>query len=305
MGVTARPAVAPWRREVELWLEALAVERGLSPRTVAAYRGDLLRLGEWLERRQGAPLTDAASAALAEHVRWLHRREISPRSIARALSAARGFFGWRVAEGLRADDPTATLAAPKRLRKLPAVLGEAEVAALLAAPDVETPLGLRDRSMIELLYATGLRVSELVGLSLAQLRLDGGFLVAFGKGGKERVVPIGEVAEGWLRRYLAATRPALACGRGDAVFVTRRGGAMTRQAFWGLIKRYGRAAGIRHELSPHVLRHSFATHLLEHGADLRAVQAMLGHADISTTEIYTHVHRERLRRVYDEFHPRA
>jgi integrase/recombinase XerD len=294
-----------WRREVELWLEALAVERGLSPRTVDAYRGDLVRLGEWLERRHGTPLPAASAAALAEHVRWLHRHEISARSIARALSAARGFFGWRAAEGLRADDPTATLAAPKRPRKLPAVLGESEVAALLAAPDVTTERGLRDRAMLELLYATGLRVSELVGLRLVQLRLQGGYLVAFGKGGKERVVPIGEVAEAWLRRYLGAVRPALARGRPDAVFVTARGGAMTRQAFWGIVKRYGRAAGIRRPLSPHVLRHSFATHLLEHGADLRAVQAMLGHADISTTEIYTHVHRERLRRVYDEHHPRA
>ncbi|MCM2269476.1 MAG: tyrosine recombinase, partial [Thermoanaerobaculia bacterium] len=219
--------------------------------------------------------------------------------------AARGFYGWRVEEGLRGDDPTATLVTPRRVRRLPAVLGERDVASLLAAPDVATPRGLRDRAMLELLYASGLRVSELVGLRLPQLRLEAGFLIAFGKGSKERVVPVGESAEAWLRRYLAEVRPRWARGRHDAVFVTARGGAMTRQTFWGLIKRHGRAAGIEQPLSPHVLRHSFATHLLEHGADLRAVQAMLGHADISTTEIYTHVHRERLRRVYDEHHPRA
>jgi integrase/recombinase XerD len=299
---TAEPA---WRRELELWLESLATERGLSPRSVAAYRGDLARLGDWLAAHKKTELTAATAPMLAEHVRWLHRREISPRSIARALSAARGFFGWRVEEGLRGDDPTAALSAPKRPRRLPNVLDETEVTALLAAPDPELPEGVRDRAMLELLYAAGLRVSELVGLRLAQLRLDQGFLIAFGKGSKERVVPFGESAEAWLRRYLAEVRPRLARGRHDAVFVSRRGGAMTRQTFWNLIRRHGRAAGIRRPLSPHVLRHSFATHLLEHGADLRAVQAMLGHADISTTEIYTHVHRERLRRVYDEFHPRA
>jgi integrase/recombinase XerD len=300
-----RAAEPPWRRELELWLESLATERGLSPRSVAAYRGDLVRLGDWLAKQKGTELPAATAPMLAEHVRWLHRREISPRSIGRALSAARGFFGWRVEEGLRADDPTAGLAAPKRSRRLPNVLDEAEVTALLAAPDPERPEGVRDRAMLELLYAAGLRVSELVGLRLVQIRLDQGFLIAFGKGSKERVVPFGESAEAWLRRYLAEARPRLARGRHDAVFVSRRGGAMTRQTFWNLIRRHGRAAGIRRPLSPHVLRHSFATHLLEHGADLRAVQAMLGHADISTTEIYTHVHRERLRRVYDEFHPRA
>jgi integrase/recombinase XerD len=303
--VSERERPPGWRRELELWLESLAAERGLSPRSVAAYRADLVRLGEWLAARGKPDLPAANGAALAEHLRWLHRREISPRSIARALSAARGFYGWRVEEGLRADDPTATLAAPKRPRKLPSVLGEAEVTALLAAPDTAAPRGARDRAMLELLYATGLRVSELVGLRLPQLRLDSGFLVAFGKGSKERIVPVGESAAAWLRRYLAEVRPRWARGRHDAVFVTARGGAMTRQAFWNLVKRYGRAAGIRQRLSPHVLRHSFATHLLEHGADLRAVQAMLGHADISTTEIYTHVHRERLRRIYDEHHPRA
>ncbi len=298
-------ATAPWRREVELWLEALAVERGLSPRTIAAYRADLSRLGEWLEKRHHKELPDTTAGELAEHLRSLHRDGLSPRSIARRLSAVRGFFAFRIEEGNRADDPTAHLEAPKRIQRLPKVLTEDEVGRLLAAPDPERPNGLRDKAMLELLYATGLRVSELVGLRLAQLRLDGGFLVAFGKGSKERIVPVGEAAERSVRRYLAEVRPVLVRGRTDVVFVTRRGGGMTRQGFWKLLKGYGRAAGIDRPLSPHVLRHSFATHLLEHGADLRVVQAMLGHADISTTEIYTHVHRERLRQVYDRFHPRA
>jgi integrase/recombinase XerD len=301
----ARGGDVPWRRRLELWLESLAVERGLSPRTVAAYRSDLARLGEWLERAGGRTLTDADERSLSGHLRWLVRQEISPRSIARALSAMRGFYGALVEEGERRDDPTEHLDAPRRWQRLPRVLDEAEVERLLAAPDGATPIGGRDRAMLELLYATGLRVSELVGLRLPQLRLEGGFLIAFGKGSKERIVPIGEAAEDALRRYLDEIRPRLATGRHDAVFVNRRGGPMTRQGFWKILKAYGRVAGIERELSPHVLRHSFATHLLEHGADLRVVQTLLGHADVSTTEIYVHVHRERLRGLYDRFHPRA
>jgi len=297
--------VPTWRRRLAAWLEGLAVERGLSPRTVASYRADLERLAAWLEGERRPPLDVADSAALAEHLRWLVRRGISPRSVARALSAMRGFYGWAIEQGDRTDDPTEHLAPPRRFKLLPAVLGEEEIARLLAAPDPSTPAGIRDRAMLELLYATGLRVSELVGLRLDQLRLDGGFLVAFGKGAKERIVPVGESAEGWLRRYLAEVRPKLARGRHDVVFVNQRGRPMTRQGFWKLLKAFGRAAGIERELSPHVLRHSFATHLLEHGADLRVVQTLLGHVDISTTEIYTHVHRERLRGIYDRFHPRA
>jgi integrase/recombinase XerD len=305
MSDRAAPVAEPWRRELALWLEALAVERGLSPRTVEAYRRDLVRLGEWLERERGIALPEATPPFLAEHLRWLHRRDLSPRSIARTLSAIRGFFGFRVTEEERSDDPTHLLQAPRRGRRLPDVLNEEEVTRLLAAPDPSTPAGLRDHAMLELLYATGLRVSELVGLRLPQLRLDGGFLLAFGKGSKERVVPVGESAESALRSYLSEARPALAKGRHDVVFVNVRGAGMTRQGFWKLLRAHGRRAGIARRISPHVLRHSFATHLLEHGADLRVVQAMLGHADISTTEIYTHVHRERLRRVYDQYHPRA
>ena len=303
-GSAVRPP-APWRRRLELWLEGLALERGLSPRTVEAYRGDLVRLGEWLAAEPGVDLERADGRRLAEHLRWLHRRELSPRSMARALASMRGYYAWLVEEKERADDPTAHLEAPRKFSRLPRVLDEAEVERLLAAPDVTTPRGVRDRAMLELLYATGLRVSELVGLRLPQLMSAGGYLIAFGKGAKERVVPVGEAAEAWLARFLGEVRPAWASGRHDAVFVNRRGQPMSRQGFWKILKAYGRAAGIERALSPHVLRHSFATHLLEHGADLRAVQTLLGHADISSTEIYTHVHRERLRGVYDRFHPRA
>ena len=292
-------------REIDLWLERLAVERGLAPRTIVAYRGDLARAAAWLDAEEKVALTSASSAQLASHLRALHRGGLGGRSIARALAALRGFFAFQVEEKRRSDDPTVHLVAPKRTRKLPSFLGEDEVARLLAAAEPSTPAGLRDRAMLELLYATGLRVSELVNLKLSQLRLDAGFLTAFGKGSKERIVPVGESAEAWVRRWLAEGRAAWARGRHEAVFVTNRGGPMTPQRFWQIVKEHGRAAGIERRLSPHVLRHSFATHLLEHGADLRAVQAMLGHADITTTEIYTHVHRERLRTLYDRFHPRA
>jgi integrase/recombinase XerD len=299
------PGSPPANRRMELWLDSLEVERGLSRRTVEAYGADLRRLGEWLRRERGAELEGADGRALAEHLRWLHRRDVSPRSAARALAAMRGFYGWLVEERVRGDDPTAHLEAPRKGRALPKLLDEPDVLRLLAAPDVTTATGVRDRAMLELLYATGLRVSELVGLRLPQLELAGGFLIAFGKGSKERVVPVGEAAEAWLGRYLREVRPLWAAGRHDTVFVNRRGMPMTRQGFWKLLKAHGRAAGIDRGLSPHVLRHSFATHLLEHGADLRSVQTLLGHSDISTTEIYTHVHRERLRGLYDRFHPRA
>jgi integrase/recombinase XerD len=295
----------PWRRRLELWLEGLAVERGLSPRTVSAYRSDLLRLAAWLDGERRADLAAAGADDLAAHLRWLARKEISPRSTRRAMAAMRGWYGDLVAAGERADDPLANLEAPRLWKTLPKVLSEDEVRSLLAAPDTAKPGGIRDRAMLELLYATGLRVSELVGLRLTQLHLDGGYLLAFGKGSKERIVPVGEEAEQAVRRYLSEVRPRVAKGRHDALFVSTRGTAMTRQQFWRLVKGYGRAAGIRSALSPHVLRHSFATHLLEHGADLRVVQSLLGHADISTTEIYTHIHQERLRGLYDRFHPRA
>jgi integrase/recombinase XerD len=311
-----RALTAPWRRVLGRYLDGLAVERGLAANSVAAYRADLERLGEALARRGGCDLVNADAAALAGHLRELRRRELAPRSIGRALSAIRGFYEHLVSCGERADNPAVNLLPPKLWQPLPKVLSESEVEALIAAPRTETRLGLRDRAMIELLYATGLRVSELVGLELPQLRGVGrsdetasvreiDFLVAFGKGGKERVVPVGEEAARWVLRYLGEVRPRLAAGaRHLAVFVNRSGDPMSRQGFWKLLRGYGLKAGLR-TLSPHVLRHSFATHLLEHGADLRAVQAMLGHADISTTQIYTHIHQQRLKTLYDRFHPRA
>jgi integrase/recombinase XerD len=210
-----------------------------------------------------------------------------------------------VERGVARQDPTLDLESPKLMRSLPYFLSAQEIEVLLAAPDLSRPLGLRDRAMLETLYATGVRVSELVGLTVNQLRLDPGYVRVWGKGSKERIVPVGSQARKWLALYLEEARPGLDRKRQEALFLTVRGQGMSRQCFWQLLKRYGRAAGITTHLSPHVLRHSFATHLLEHGADLRAVQAMLGHADISTTEIYTHVTRERLRTLYDSKHPRA
>jgi integrase/recombinase XerD len=291
------------RRLLGRYLDMLLVERGLSEHTVSAYRSDLNRLLADLHAEK-TTLAAASPAALAAHLRRLNRQGLATRSITRALVAMRRFYSWLVEINERAEDPAANLEGPKALHSLPNVLGEAQVDALLAAPDTRTTLGLRDRSMIELLYAAGLRVSELVGLRLEQLQLDGGFLIAFGKGSKERVVPIGEGAESWLRRYLSEVRPRLAKDRHPVVYVNARGRPMTRQGFWKVLRSYGLAVDIA-DLSPHVLRHSFATHLLEHGADLRAVQMMLGHADISTTQIYTHIHQHRLRRLYDTFHPRA
>jgi integrase/recombinase XerD len=295
--------VAPWKRVLDRYLEGLAVERGLSQNTVAGYRNDLSRLGEALAKR-GGDMLSADAPELAGHLRELQRQGLSPRSISRALSAIRGFYENLVVLRDREDNPAVNLLPPKLWRPLPTVLSEDQVESLLAAPDLSTPLGLRDRAMLELLYATGLRVSELVGLQIPQLRLDAGFLVAFGKGSKERIVPVGETAEVWVKRWMTDVRPKIIEGRHQAVFVNYAGAPMTRMGFWKILKGYSVQTGLR-DLSPHVLRHSFATHLLEHGADLRAVQAMLGHADISTTQIYTHIHQQRLKSLYDRFHPRS
>ena len=269
-----------------------------------AYRRDLVRLGHFLEGRGGdCDLLSAQTSDLTRYVRHLRQEGLAARSVVRALVSIRRFYAALVVFGEREDDPASQLEAPRLMRKLPRVLAEAETRALLEAPDETTPLGLRDRAMLELLYATGLRVSELVGLELDQLNLDGGYLIAFGKGSKERVVPVGERAEGWIRRYFTEARAQLAKGRHSFVFVNSRGGRLSRQGFWKNLRAHGQAVGIT-ALSPHVLRHSFATHLLEHGADLRSVQMMLGHADVSTTQIYTHIHQQRLRGIYDRFHPR-
>ena len=242
---------------------------------------------------------------LGQYLSALRRRGLSARSVSRALSAVRGFYAFAGAHLEFAGDPTADLTNPKTGLSLPKSLSEGEVEALLGSPAAADPLGLRDRAMLELLYASGLRVSEIVSLSLDAADLESGILRVRGKGGKERLVPFGASAARWLARYLDAARPALDRKRSPHLFLTVRGTPMTRQRFWQLIERYGRVAGIRSRLTPHSLRHSFATHLLEHGADLRALQMMLGHSDIATTQIYTQVSRSRLRRVYDQFHPRA
>ena len=300
----SRPAaVSESERTLDRYLDGLLVERGLSQHTVDAYRRDLRRLTSNLEDDGGGLLT-AKVDQLSRHLRRLRREGLSPRSISRALVSMRRFYAFLVNEGDREDNPAVNLYPPRLPRRLPKVLREEQVEALLRAPDTGRPPGVRDRAMIELLYATGLRVSEMVGLTLHQLQLEAGFLIAFGKGAKERVVPVGESAENWLNRYLKEVRPAMAKGRHDVVFVSYRGGGLTRQGFWKLLRNYGRSAGIP-DLSPHMLRHSFATHLLEHGADLRAVQVMLGHANITTTQIYTHIHEHRLRTLYDQYHPRA
>jgi integrase/recombinase XerD len=301
---TDGPATEFFQRILPDYLAVLVVERGLATQTVASYRRDLESFGRWLAARN----LDAKAcerAHLRRYITELRGRGLSARSTARALAALRGLFRHLLELGTTKEDPTLELESPKLMRPLPHFLSSEEVDALLATPDAAKPLGLRDRAMLETLYATGVRVSELVSLTLGQLRLDPGYVKVWGKGGKERIVPVGSKAREWLARYLDGARPALDKRHQDAVFLTVRGVAMTRQCFWQLVKKYGRTGGVRTHLSPHVLRHSFATHLLEHGADLRAVQAMLGHADISTTEIYTHITRERLRALYDSKHPRA
>ena len=313
---TEEDSPPPWRRPIRRWLDTLAVERGLSENTVAAYRRDLVRLARDLAEHggvRGADLLLAEAPDLSAHLRRLRREGLAPRTVRRALSSIRSFYAHLVTEGERDDDPAVNLLPPRLMQQLPKVLSEGQVEALMAAPDVAEPRGLRDRAMLEVLYASGLRVSELVGLRLSHLQGVGrgstgpeevDFLLIPGKGDKERVVPIGEQAVGWLERYLGEARPELAKGRHDVIFVSRLGKGMTRQGFWKILKGYARELGLK-EVSPHVLRHSFATHLLEHGADLRAVQMMLGHSDISTTQIYTHIHQARLKSLYDQHHPRS
>lgn len=272
--------------------------------SVAAYRSDLTAFGRWLEQaRLRADRADRRD--LLKYLKRVRIRGLSARSAARALSALRGFYRFGIAYLGFTLDPTADLLNPRIGLALPRALSEEEVELLLTAPEDSRPLGLRDRAMMELLYASGLRVSEIVTLPRDALDLESGVLRVTGKGGRQRLVPFGETASGWLRRYLSDVRPRLDKHGSPSLFLSSRGSSMTRQRFWQLIEKYGRAAGLRTHLTPHRLRHSFATHLLEHGADLRALQMMLGHADIATTQIYTQVSRSRLRGVYDKFHPRA
>lgn len=298
------PATDFFQRVLPDYLAVLLVERGLAAHSVSSYRNDLKTFGVWLAAR-GLDVTRCERADLRRYISELRGRGLSARSTARALAALRGLYRYLLERNETRQDPTLELETPKLMRALPYFLSAEEVESLLSAPDVATPLGLRDRAMLETIYATGVRVSELVGLKVSQLRLDPGYLRVWGKGNKERIVPVGSSALEWLERYLGVARPKLDTRHSEMLFLSRRGEGMTRQMFWILIKRYGKHAGITTHLSPHVMRHSFATHLLEHGADLRAVQAMLGHSDISTTEIYTHITRERLRQLYDRAHPRA
>lgn len=289
---------------VERFLDAAWMERGLSANTLMAYRADLVSLGRWLAAR-GKPLERATTANLQAFL--AHRMEGgSPRSTARQLSTIRRFFRYLVREGVNGEDPTVSIARPKLGRPLPKSMTETEVEALLAAPDTRKPLGVRDRTMLELLYATGLRVSELVSLRREQINLQQGTVRVTGKGDRQRLIPLGEEAIVWLERYLAEARPDILNGRETPyLFPTSRSESMTRQAFWHLIKRYANRAQIKEDLSPHTLRHAFATHLLNHGADLRVVQMLLGHSDLSTTQIYTHVAKKRLQEVHAEHHPRG
>lgn len=287
------------------FLDYVRVERGLSQNTIFAYRSDIAHFLTFLQKRSfavPAGLRDGMIAYLLE----LQRMGLSAATVARRTAALKSFFGFLTRLNYLPDDPAAELSSPKLIQRLPRVLTPQEVERILTAPRLNTPAGLRDRAMLELAYASGLRVSELVGLDIDNLNLEAGYVRVFGKGARERVVPVGRAARQSLRDYLRRGRPIL-CGRcrGKALFLNRRGERMTRQGFWKLLKRYAQAAGINKNLSPHTLRHSFATHMLENGADLRVVQELLGHADISTTQIYTHLTGRRLREVYELAHPRA
>lgn len=295
---------------IEQFIDVIWMERGLSENTLSAYRTDLKKFVGWLAQKSSNQLPDALINAerktIVSYLAELESREISARSRARLLSSLRRFYAYLLREKNIEVDPVALIDAPKLGRSLPKTLTEEDVGSLLMAPDTSTLLGLRDRVLFEVLYATGLRVSELVELQLTQVNLKQGVLRVTGKGNKERLVPLGEEAVSWLEKYLLNTRTDLLKGQiTDALFVTKRGGAMTRQAFWYLIKRYALQAKIESTISPHTLRHAFATHLLNHGADLRVVQMLLGHSDLSTTQIYTHVAKARLKSLHEVHHPRG
>lgn len=290
---------------IDRFLDAIWAESGLSRQTLAAYRADLLAFTRWLDAR-GSALPRADREEVLAYLATRVAGGLKPRSTARLLSTLRRFYRWQLRERLIDTDPTADVESPRLGRPLPGAVSEADIEALLAAPATDQPVGLRDRAMLELLYASGLRVSELVNLTLGQLNPRQGVLRVVGKGSRERLVPLGEQALDWVDRWLRDGRPALlGQRRSDALFVTARGGPLSRQAFWYRIRAHARVAGVRAHLSPHTLRHSFATHLLNHGADLRVVQLLLGHQDLSTTQIYTHIARQRLQDLHSQHHPRG
>lgn len=291
--------------ELDTYLDAMWLERGLSENTLAAYRRDLQAAQTWLDGR-GKTLMSASAIDLHDFMaQRLGPDKVSSRSAARWLSAVRGFYRYQLLNRALSEDPSADLAHPKLGRALPGVISARQVEALLAAPDVDTPVGLRDRAMLELLYASGLRISELITLELTNVNLRQGWVRIVGKGGKERLVPMGEAALHWIEQFLRDARKTLLPQGGAVLFPSRRGRQMTRQTFWHAIKRYALQAGIANNVSPHTLRHAFATHLVDNGADLRAVQMMLGHSDLSTTQIYTHVAQQRLQNLVQEHHPRG
>ena len=293
--------------EIDAFCDALWLEDGLAKATLDSYRSDLTLLARWLATHRRGSLLTVDEQNLAAYLAYVASSRRRATSQSRYLSSLRRFYRWHLGRGRIVADPTLRLVNPLRPSRLPKVLAETQVEALLGAPPVETTLGLRDRAMLETIYATGLRVSELVNLKLHEVGMNEGVLRVFGKGSKERLAPLGEEALDWIGRYLREARPALLAGkRSDALFLSQRGAPMSRQMFWNLVKRYALRAGIDPaRLSPHVLRHAFATHLLNHGADLRVVQLLLGHADISTTQIYTHVARERLKSLHALHHPRG
>lgn len=286
--------------------DALWLEDGLSRNTITSYRLDLAQFAAWLDGKYHKTMLQAEHADLLAYLAHRVAGKAKATSTSRLLSSLKRFYQYQLRQSKINADPTLNIDSPKLPRGLPKTLTEEDVEKILAAPDVEDPLGLRDRTMLETLYASGLRVSELVSLKIAQVSQDMGVVRIVGKGAKERLVPLGEEALNWIRRYLKEARPLILQQRAaDAMFVTARGDAMTRQAFWHLLKRYALQAGLTKPLSPHTLRHAFATHLLNHGADLRVVQLLLGHSDISTTQIYTHVARERLKQLHAKHHPRG
>jgi integrase/recombinase XerD len=294
-----------WESLLESFLDAAWAERGLSENTLKSYRYDLTLLARHLAKNNSS-LKAANREDLLNFLATQVQAGRSPRSLSRYLSGFRQFYQWLMREGRIVKDPSALIDSPKMGRGLPRALNEKQVEALLEAPDTESPLGLRDRTMLELMYATGLRVSELISLEAVNVGISQGIVRVTGKGGKERLVPLGEEALSWLQRYLEESRPELLRGADcPLVFVTNRKSGMTRQAFWYAIRKYAALAGISQKVSPHMLRHSFATHLLNHGADLRVVQLLLGHSDLSTTQIYTHIAREGLKQIHSKHHPRG
>ncbi len=292
---------------VDAFLDYITVERGLAANTRFAYQADLKQFTDYLQRRRIGSLQSVSRQQITDYLLDQRKRGLSARSVARHLAAIRMFYRFLVREKLIVHDATQLIDTPKLWRSLPHTLDYAEVEALLAAPKTRTKLGLRDRAMLELMYATGLRVSELARLTLHDVNADAHFLRTVGKGSKERIVPVGKQAMDWLRRYLAEARPRMGNGgtSRSEVFLSTRGRPLSTKTIWHLLKKYARAAGITKPLSPHTLRHSFATHLLNNGGDLRAIQEMLGHADISTTQVYTHVDQQRLKETHYRFHPRS